>query len=49
VYSHAELGVHGSVFGIAVTGDATYRDGAWRDLERSTTDWTVGVLATANL
>jgi hypothetical protein len=48
-YGHAQLGVRAGVWGVAATLDAAYRRGTWRDLERSTSDWTLGVLATANL
>ncbi len=49
VYGHAQLGVRAGRWGVAATADAAYRSGRWRDLERTTADWTVGVLATVNL
>jgi hypothetical protein len=49
VYGHAQLGVRSGSWGVAATVDATYRDGAWQALERSTMDWTFGAVATANL
>ena len=48
VYGHAELGVRWGVWGAAATAEAAYRRGRWRDLERTTTDWMVGGLATAS-
>lgn len=48
IYSHAELGVRHGPWGLAATADTAYRRGSWRDLERTTTDWMAGVLATAN-
>lgn len=49
VYGHVELGVRAGTWGIAAAADAAYRRGSWRDLERTTGDWMVGVLATARL
>jgi hypothetical protein len=36
-------------WGIAAAADGAYRRGSWSDLERTTGDWSVGLLATANL
>jgi hypothetical protein len=48
IYGHAELGARQGPWGVAATADAAYRSGRWQDLERTTHDWTLGVLATAN-
>jgi hypothetical protein len=48
IYGHAELGVRRGLWGVAVTADAAYRRGSWRDLERTTSDWMAGILGTAN-
>jgi hypothetical protein len=48
IYGHAELGVRRGTWGVAATADAAYRHGSWRALERTTDDWMLGVLATAN-
>lgn len=49
LYGHAQLGVRTGPWGIAATADGAYRRGSWSDLTRATGDWSVGVLATANL
>jgi hypothetical protein len=49
IYGHAQLGVRSGPWGIAAAADAAYRRGSWSDLERATSDWSVGLLATANL
>lgn len=49
VYSHAQLGFRSGPWGLAATADAAYRRGTWSDLERTTHDWSLGLLATANL
>jgi hypothetical protein len=48
-YGHAQLGLGGDRFGLAATFDAAYRHGRWRDRSHTTADWTVGLVATANL
>jgi len=48
VYGHAELGVRSGLWGVAATADAALRRGTWRDRARTTSDWALGVLATAN-
>jgi Domain of unknown function (DUF3943) len=48
IYGHAELGVRWGLWGIAATAEAAYRQGRWRDFERTTSDWIVGGLATAS-
>jgi hypothetical protein len=48
IYGHAELGARAGLWGIAATADAAYRSGRWRNLERTTSDWALGVAATAN-
>lgn len=48
IYGHAELGARTGPWGIAATADAAYRSGSWQALGRTTSDWALGVLATAN-
>jgi hypothetical protein len=48
IYGHVELGVRRGTWGVAATAFAAYRNGSWRDLERTTADWMLGALATAN-
>jgi hypothetical protein len=48
IYGHAEIGMRQGPWGIAATADAAYRSGSWRELERTTSDWMVGILTTAN-
>lgn len=49
VYGHAQIGVRSGRWGVAATADTAYRRGTWSDLSRTTSDWSLGVLATANL
>ncbi len=48
-YGHAQLGLGDGRFGLAATLDAAYRLGRWRDRSHATSDWSVGLVATANL
>ncbi|HEX2686665.1 MAG TPA: DUF3943 domain-containing protein [Kofleriaceae bacterium] len=47
-YGHAEIGVRSGPWGVAATADVVLRHGSWRDLARTTSDWALGAVATAN-
>lgn len=49
VYSRAQVGARSGRYGVAATADAGYRRGTWRNLNRSATDWAIGLVGTADL